>query len=417
MSQGLLYGNFRIRTWVPQALVKQLKLDVKVVAPDDQPEEFARDFPLKLVPGMVLPSGEKLTEAIAVMYYLLDLASDKEAKAQLAGSNVQERAQILRWMSITNFDLLVSFVIIVKPLKGLAPYVKPQADAFSAKIEAVAALYEERLSTHTYLATENISLADLFATCVYGRCFENIFGTEWRAAHPATMRWYNTVKESAYLKEFFAELKTCDKPLPLPQTNKKKEAKKESKKDVPATVKAPAAKAQAAPEPPAEPKKPKHPLETLGKSTFSLDEWKRKYSNEDTRTGALPWFWENYNPEEYSIWKVDFKYNDELTLTFMSNNLVGGFFNRLSGSVKYMFGCLVVYGENNDNGITGAVMVRGQDFVPAFDVAPDWESYSYAKLDVSKPEDKDFIGNMWAWDKPVVVDDKEREIADGKVLK
>lgn len=69
--------------------------------------------------------------------------------------------------------------------------------------------------------------------------------------------------------------------------------------------------------------KPKHPLEALGKPTLALDDWKKKYSNEDTRSVALPWFWETVKPEEYSLWRVDYKYNDELTQVFMSSNLVG----------------------------------------------------------------------------------------------
>jgi elongation factor 1-gamma len=28
-------------------------------------------------------------------------------------------------------------------------------------------------------------------------------------------------------------------------------------------------------------------------------------------------------PEDYSLWRADYKYNDELTLTFMSSNLIG----------------------------------------------------------------------------------------------
>lgn len=44
---------------------------------------------------------------------------------------------------------------------------------------------------------------------------------------------------------------------------------------------------------PAEPKV-KNPLDDLPKSSFIMDEWKRKYSNEDTITGALPWFYEKY---------------------------------------------------------------------------------------------------------------------------
>lgn len=61
MSQGTLYANFRIRTWVPRGLVKALKLDINVVAPETASEQFAKDFPLKKVPAFVGPNGFKLT--------------------------------------------------------------------------------------------------------------------------------------------------------------------------------------------------------------------------------------------------------------------------------------------------------------------------------------------------------------------
>ena len=78
---------------------------------------------------------------------------------------------------------------------------------------------------------------------------------------------------------------------------------------------------------------------------------------------------------------------------------------------------MVVYGENNNNGITGFFLVRGQEHEPAFDVAPDWESYSFTKLDHSKAEDKAFVENMLTWDHPVEVNGEKKEIADGKVFK
>ena len=101
----------------------------------------------------------------------------------------------------------------------------------------------------------------------------------------------------------------------------------------------------------------------------------------------------------------------------MSNNLLGGFNTRLEASRKYVFGCASVYGENNDSVIQGAFIVRGQDHVPVFDVAPDWESYSFQKLDPSKPEDRAFVDSMWAWDKPVVANGKEYPHSDGRVFK
>jgi len=92
----------------------------------------------------------------------------------------------------------------------------------------------------------------------------------------------------------------------------------------------PAAAPKAAPKPAAEEEeeaaptpKPKHPLDALDRATFVLDDWKRKYSNSETRDDALPWFWDNVKFDEYSLWKVDYKYNDELTQVFMSSNLIG----------------------------------------------------------------------------------------------
>jgi elongation factor 1-gamma len=62
-------------------------------------------------------------------------------------------------------------------------------------------------------------------------------------------------------------------------------------------------------------------------------------------------------------------------------------------------------------------MVRGDEALPAFDVAPDWESYEFTKLDPSKPEDKEFLEDQWSWDKPITVNGKKYEWADGKVFK
>ena len=46
---------------------------------------------------------------------------------------------------------------------------------------------------------------------------------------------------------------------------------------------------------PAEPKV-KNPLDDLPKSTFNLEDWKRAYSNKETRGagGAIEWFYEKY---------------------------------------------------------------------------------------------------------------------------
>ena len=83
----------------------------------------------------------------------------------------------------------------------------------------------------------------------------------------------------------------------------------------------------------------------------------------------------------------------------MSSNQIGGFFNRLEASRKYLFGSVGVLGASGDSIISGTLILRGQDVKPVIEVAPDWESYEYVKLDVKgNEEDKKFFEAALAWD-------------------
>ena len=110
------------------------------------------------------------------------------------------------------------------------------------------------------------------------------------------------------------------------------------------------------------------------------------------------------------MWRVDFKYNNELTQTFMSSNQIGGFFNRLEASRKYLFGSMGVLGQTNDSIITGILICRGQDVKPVVEVAPDFESYEYKKLDLDNADDKAFFEAANAWDLEV----EGKKWVDGK---
>jgi len=282
------------------------------------------------------------------------------------------------------------------------------------KIEARIKVLEDHLLVNTYLVGERLTLADLFVATLLLRGLEHLFDKTWRDANPNVTRWYETVRnqpiyEGAPKPDFIAQAAKYTPP------KKEKEPKKEQPKAAPkAKAPKPAEDDDEDEAPPAP--KPKHPLDLLPRSTFVLDDWKRKYSNEDTPV-ALKWFWESTNFEEYSLWRIDYKYNDELTQVFMSSNLIGGFFNRLEGSRKFLFGSLSVYGTSDNSVIQGAFLTRGQEATPAFDVAPDWESYSFTKLDPKNADDRALVDSAWSWDKPVVVSGKEYPHADGKVFK
>ena len=172
---------------------------------------------------------------------------------------------------------------------------------------------------------ERITLADLFTTGILARGYQYVFGKEWRSKYPCTTRWFETVYNQPMYQAVAEKLNFIDEPIKYTPPKKEEKPKAAPKADKPKPKPKEEERDEEEDEAPAAPK-PKHPLEGLPKATLVLDDWKRKYSNEETREVALPWFWENFKADEYSIWKVEYKYNDELTMTFMTSNLIGNFY-------------------------------------------------------------------------------------------
>lgn len=59
-----------------------------------------------------------------------------------------------------------------------------------------------------------------------------------------------------------------------------------------------------------------------------MDDFKRCYSNE-AESVSIPYFWQKFDKENYSIWFCEYKYCDELKKVFMSCNLIAGKFFEL----------------------------------------------------------------------------------------
>ncbi|KND93851.1 Elongation factor 1-gamma 1 [Tolypocladium ophioglossoides CBS 100239] len=406
MAFGTLFTSAdNPRSTAIKVVAKANNLDLKIVEADTtKPSvEHLKANGLGKIPTFIGEDGYALSECIAIAIYI----TSQNEKTTLLGKTKQDYASILKWMSLFNSEIVPNMGNWFQPLIGKIPYNKKSVDDASKAVLKAVGVVEKHLVRRTYLVGERITLADLFCAALLYRGFQYFFDKQWRQQNPAVTRWYETVINQPIYSTVAKKLDFLEKPALTNTPPKKAEQPKEAPK--PAAV-------PAAEEPAAAPK-PKHPCEALPKSSFALDEWKRYYSNKETPE-ALKWFWENVPLEEdYSIWRCDYKYNDELTLTFMSNNLIGGFNTRLEGSRKYIFGCASVYGVSNDSVIQGAFVIRGQDFEPVFDVAPDYESYQFIKLDPKKAEDREFVEAQWSWEKPVTVNGKEYPHADGKVFK
>lgn len=315
-------------------------------------------------------------------------------------------------MSFFNSEIVPPLGNWFQPLVGRQPYNKKNVDDASKAVQTAIDVVEEHLLHNTFLVGERMTLADLFCAPLLNRGFQYFFDKQWRAQKPNVTRWYDTVVNQPIYTAVAKKLDVLEKPALTNVPPKKPETAKAAPK--PAAKPAPKQAAEEEEDAPAP--KPKHPCDLLPRATFPLDEWKRYFSNNETPE-ALKWFWENVPFDEYSIWRCDYKYNNELALTFMSSNLIGGFNARLEGSRKFLFGSASVYGEDNASVIQGAFVIRGQEHEPVFDVAPDWESYTFTKLDPKSAEDRAFVENMWSWEDGVTVDGKEYPHESGKVFK
>merc|ERR1712168_1077447 len=168
--------------------------------------------------------------------------------------------------------------------------------------------------------------------------------------------------------------------------------KKEAKPEKVEKAETPAAEA------PAMPPKKKDPLDELPAGTFNMEDWKRFFSN-NPEEEAIKYFWDNFDTTNYSIWRCDYKYNDELTMVFMSMNLIGGMFQRLEKLRKNAFASMALFGENNNSTISGIWVWRGHDL--AFELSPDWQidysSYDWKKLDADAAETKEMVNHYLCW--------------------
>ncbi|KAB5590883.1 Elongation factor 1-gamma [Ceratobasidium theobromae] len=403
----------RIRATAAVAGLKLNEAEGYVHHETNKTSEFKAKFASGKIPAFESTDGFCLFEGSAIARYIASLAPN----SGLLGTSPTDAALVDQWVSFVDNEVASRLYMLIALLRGQYPYNKPTDAALRERVNDALNTLNTHLIDNTFLLpTNRLSLADITFAAIMQKAFETVIDAKQRAQLTSVVRLYETVVNQPAIKEIFGETNYAETSMqftppkkekppapaaaPKPPKEKKPVEKDDDDEDEPSV--------------PAEPKV-KNPLDDLPKSAFNLEDWKRAYSNMETRGagGSLEWFYEKFDSEGFSIWRVDFKYNSELTLVFMSSNQISGFFNRLEASKKYLFGSVGVLGAANDSVISGVFILRGLDFKPVISVAPDWESYEYKKIDLSNAEDKAFFEAALAWD--LEIDGKKW--ADGKNYK
>ncbi|CAH0400289.1 unnamed protein product [Chilo suppressalis] len=419
MAAGVLYTypeNFRAYKALIAAQYSGADLKVApnfVFGETNKSEGFLKKFPAGKVPAYESADGKVLlTESNAIAYYVSD--------AKLRGGDAETAARVWQWASWADSELLPASCAWVFPYLGIMQFNKQNVERAKSDLLAALKVLDSHLLPRTFLAGERPTLADVIVYCSLIHAYQYVVEPSIRSGLVNVTRWFLTLANQPQVRAVTPPLTLCAAapvldPKKFQEISKKEGGKKEKKAEKKQEAKKEAP--QPAPEEEFEekPKEGKDPFDLMPKGTFNMDDFKRFYSNEE-EAKSIPYFWEKFDPEHYSIWYAEYKYPEELAKVFMSCNLITGMFQRLDKMRKQAFASVCLFGSDNDSTISGVWVWRGQDL--AFTLSSDWqvdyESYDWTKLDPKDEKTKTLVKNYFSW---TGTDKAGRPFNQGKVFK
>eukprot|EP00262_Sarcandra_glabra_P011778 TRINITY_DN28_c0_g1_i3.p1 TRINITY_DN28_c0_g1~~TRINITY_DN28_c0_g1_i3.p1 ORF type:complete len:424 (-),score=82.44 TRINITY_DN28_c0_g1_i3:345-1616(-) len=361
--------------------------------------EFLQMNPIGKVPVLETPDGP-IFESNAIARYVTRMKID----TPLFGSSLIEYGQIEQWIDFSSLEIDANILRWFAPRMRFGVYLPPAEEAAISALKRALGALNTHLATNTYLVGHSVTLADIVMTCNLVLGFNRIMTKSFTSEFPHVERYFWTmVNQPNFHKvmgvveqaESVPPVQSAKKPAQPKESSKpkgKEEPKKEAKKEVVKPKVEDAEEEEEVPKP-----KPKNPLDLLPPSKMILDDWKRLYSNTkmNFREVAIKGFWDMYDPEGYSLWFCDYKYNDENTVSFVTLNKVSGFLQRMDLARKYGFGKMLVIGSEPPYKVKGLWLFRGQE-IPQFvlNECYDMELYEWSKVDILDEAQKERANAM-----------------------
>ncbi|NXR34296.1 EF1G factor, partial [Zosterops hypoxanthus] len=325
------------------------------------------------VPAFEGDDGFCVFESNAIAYYV--------STEELRGSTPEAAAAVLQWVNFADSDVVPPASTWVFPTLGILHYNKQATEVAKEEVRRVLGVLDGHLRTRTFLVGERVSLADISLVCALLWLYKQVLDPAFRGPFGNVNRWFLTCLNQPQFKAVLGEVQLCQRMAQFDGEGHLGHLGGQEYTwdtwdspgdtwiylgthlghlgihlgghgDTDLTEDGPVLAAEP---------KAKDPFAHLPKSPFVLDEFKRKYSNEDTLTVALPHFWEHFDREGWSLWYCQYRYPEELSQTFMSCNLITGMFQRLDKLRKNAFASVILFGGDNNSSISGVWVMRGHE--------------------------------------------------------
>ena len=245
----------------------------------------------------------------------------------LLGHTLQDAALVDQWVHLVESEIDIYTDFIRGICTGAVPYNKPVSEQLIASQYKFKFKYplqthtffverqnralntlEAHISTRTFFVGERITLADLYIAVLIQKAVDVTIDAPLRAKLPNLIRHLETVSNQPKVKEIYGPIVYAEKAIQFVPPVKEKAPKPAAAPAAPKAEKKPKAKeADDEEEEPLVPEEPKvkNPLDDLPKSTFNLEDWKRAYSNKETRGagGSLEWFYQKCVYSDLSLYR------------------------------------------------------------------------------------------------------------------
>lgn len=363
--------------------------------------EFLKKNPNGKFPVLETPDGLFVYESNAVLRHIARAGKSKT----LYGANEVETTLVDQWLDWTASELVAPLLQSVFPYFGHGT--KEGAQEATKKLHPLLRILDDHFKINTYIVGNQVTIADISLAAYAWIPFRFTWDEKFRKNLPNLTRWFeNLANQEPFTKEF-GRFWFCQKTLelPLPQEEKKTDAKKTEKKAEPKKEekkpeakkeeKKPAKKDDDEEDAPAE-KKDKNPLDLLPPSTFNLFDFKTLFVNAADKKEAVQFFFNNFDATGYSIYFIEYiKAEGEGEKVYLTNNLMNGFIQRLEHFRKYAFGVHGVYGEEPNLEIRGVWVWRGVGLPHEITDLDSYEYHKFTKLDLANEADKTKVNSFW----------------------
>lgn len=200
---------------------------------------------------------------------------------------------------------------------------------------------EAHLLHRTVLVGHGVTIADITIVSALLYPMKLVCDKNYLKNFNNVVRWFTTCVNQPEFAAVVGTVVLCKKELlaegqapaagpakaPKEKAAKKEKAPKDDEEEEPPLV-------------PVE-KKAEHPYKIMDKdspSPFSMDGWKKTYSNSTSYDEAMKVFWETFDSNGWTLWFQAYNYNEDNKRIFMTANAIGGFQQRTDEIRKWAFG-------------------------------------------------------------------------------